>query len=64
MDKEKKDVRGRTPLMLAVTLNFIELVRILLSFDCNLNAENAEGWSGKCLSIARNMRSGNIYKYV
>ncbi|XP_022916461.1 ankyrin repeat domain-containing protein 13D isoform X2 [Onthophagus taurus] len=44
-DKEKKDNRGRSPLMLAVTLGHMESVRSLLNFEANVNCENADGWS-------------------
>ncbi|XP_044760632.1 ankyrin repeat domain-containing protein 13D isoform X1 [Coccinella septempunctata] len=44
-DKEKKDARGRTPLMLAVTLGHLESVRILLNNEANVNVENSEGWT-------------------
>lgn len=44
-DKEKKDPRGRTPLMLAVTLGHVESVRILLSYDANVNCESSDGWT-------------------
>ncbi|KAL3272380.1 hypothetical protein HHI36_013857 [Cryptolaemus montrouzieri] len=44
-DKEKKDNRGRTPLMLAVTLGYMESVRTLLNYEANVNVENPEGWT-------------------
>ncbi|KAK9887875.1 hypothetical protein WA026_000180 [Henosepilachna vigintioctopunctata] len=44
-DKEKKDNRGRTPLMLAVTLGHLESVRVLLNSETNINVENSEGWT-------------------
>ncbi|KAG5899028.1 hypothetical protein JTB14_000054 [Gonioctena quinquepunctata] len=44
-DKEKKDVRGRTPLMLAVTLGHLESTRTLLNFEANVNCENMKGWT-------------------
>ncbi|XP_049817825.1 ankyrin repeat domain-containing protein 13D isoform X2 [Aethina tumida] len=44
-NKEKKDVRGRTPLMLAVTLGFLESSRVLLNSEANVNVENSDGWT-------------------
>ncbi|XP_048512226.1 ankyrin repeat domain-containing protein 13D isoform X3 [Athalia rosae] len=44
-DKEKCDNRGRTPLMLAVTLGHAEAARILLHHQANVNTENTQGWS-------------------
>ena len=44
---ERLDPRGRTPLMLAVTLDFVECARILIDHGANVNVENAEGWTGK-----------------
>lgn len=45
MEKEKVDCRGRTPLMLAVTLGHVESVRVLLRHDCNVMAENSGNWT-------------------
>ncbi|XP_063904695.1 ankyrin repeat domain-containing protein 13D isoform X2 [Zophobas morio] len=44
-DKEKIDNRGRTPLMLAVTLGHLESARTLLNNEANVNCENVEGWT-------------------
>jgi ankyrin repeat protein len=44
---EKKDPRGRTPLMLAVTMGHKESVRVLLNHGASVNMENREGWNGK-----------------
>ncbi|XP_050309299.1 ankyrin repeat domain-containing protein 13D isoform X2 [Anthonomus grandis grandis] len=44
-DKEKKDCRGRTALMLAVTLGHLESTRILLNHEANVNCENKDGWN-------------------
>ncbi|KAJ8923292.1 hypothetical protein NQ315_001850 [Exocentrus adspersus] len=44
-DKEKKDNRGRTPLMLAVTLGHLESARLLLNAEANVNCENINGWT-------------------
>jgi len=44
-DKEKRDARGRTPLMLAVTLGHLESARTLLQHATNVNTENREGWT-------------------
>jgi ankyrin repeat domain-containing protein 13 len=46
---EKKDPRGRTPLMLAVTMGHKESVRVLLDHGASVNMENREGWNGKKL---------------
>lgn len=46
-DKEKRDNRGRTPLMLAVTLGHLESARTLLNAEANVNCENLNGWTGK-----------------
>lgn len=47
---EAFDPRGRTPLMLAVTLEHVECARILLSNGANVNVENNDGWTGElCL---------------
>ncbi|XP_043788502.1 ankyrin repeat domain-containing protein 13D isoform X4 [Apis laboriosa] len=42
---EKLDNRGRTPLMLAVTLGHIESVGVLLQHEANVNTENTQGWT-------------------
>ncbi|CAG0882410.1 unnamed protein product [Darwinula stevensoni] len=43
MDKiEQKDPRGRTPLMLAVTLGHLESAKVLLEHNANVNIENDE----------------------
>ncbi|XP_076755838.1 ankyrin repeat domain-containing protein 13D isoform X2 [Xylocopa sonorina] len=44
-DIEKPDNRGRTPLMLAVTLGHIETVGVLLQHEANVNTENNQGWT-------------------
>ncbi|OAD60198.1 Ankyrin repeat domain-containing protein 13B [Eufriesea mexicana] len=44
-DIEKVDNRGRTPLMLAVTLGYIESVGVLLQHEANVNTENTQGWT-------------------
>jgi ankyrin repeat domain-containing protein 13 len=50
---EKKDPRGRTPLMLAVTMGHKESVRVLLNHGASVNMENREGWNGKVKKIIR-----------
>ena len=60
-DKEKRDNRGRTPLMLAVTLGFTESVRVLLKFQSNVNEENPDGWSGM---LFLNVTCHNILFYI
>ncbi|XP_017780401.1 PREDICTED: ankyrin repeat domain-containing protein 13D isoform X2 [Nicrophorus vespilloides] len=42
---ESRDNRGRTPLMLAVTLGHLEVVRVLLNHHANVNCENPDGWT-------------------
>lgn len=44
---EQLDPRGRTPLMLAVTLEYIECITILLDNGASVDVENKEGWTGK-----------------
>ncbi|KAK9729419.1 Ankyrin repeats (3 copies) [Popillia japonica] len=44
-DIETKDNRGRTPLMLAVTLGHYDSVKLLLKYDANVNCENPDGWT-------------------
>ncbi|XP_066257652.1 ankyrin repeat domain-containing protein 13D isoform X1 [Euwallacea similis] len=44
-DKEKVDSRGRTALMLAVTLGHLESTRSLLNHEANVNCENKNGWN-------------------
>jgi len=44
---EKLDPRGRTPLMLAITLGDIESTRLLILGGANVNVKNDEGWTGK-----------------
>ncbi|XP_065201096.1 ankyrin repeat domain-containing protein 13D [Planococcus citri] len=43
-DIEKKDPRGRTPLMLAITLNHFDSALVLLEHGANCNTET-NGWS-------------------
>ncbi|RZF44407.1 hypothetical protein LSTR_LSTR010036 [Laodelphax striatellus] len=42
---EQKDVRGRSPLMLAVTLGHLEVAKFLMQRGANVNTENREGWT-------------------
>lgn len=44
-DMEMLDTRGRTPLMLAVTLGHLESARVLLNHNANVNTENRGGWT-------------------
>ncbi|XP_011493878.1 PREDICTED: ankyrin repeat domain-containing protein 13D [Ceratosolen solmsi marchali] len=44
-DIELHDNRGRTPLMLAVTLGHIDSAIILLQHEANVNTENKQGWN-------------------
>lgn len=44
---EKLDPRGRTPLMLAITLGDLESTRLLIMRGANVNVKNDEGWTGK-----------------
>ncbi|XP_032517616.2 ankyrin repeat domain-containing protein 13D isoform X1 [Danaus plexippus] len=43
-DIERKDPRGRTPLLLAVTLGHIECVQALINVDADVNCEK-DGWT-------------------
>nr|XP_018901453.1 PREDICTED: ankyrin repeat domain-containing protein 13B [Bemisia tabaci] len=42
---EKIDARGRTPLMLAVTLGYLESARVLVDHGADIKTENKEGWT-------------------
>lgn len=42
---DKKDVRGRSPLMLAVTLGHLEAAKLLMEKGANVNIVNNEGWN-------------------
>ncbi|XP_031780914.1 ankyrin repeat domain-containing protein 13D isoform X1 [Nasonia vitripennis] len=44
-DIELHDNRGRTPLMLAVTLGHTDSAIVLLQHEANVNTENTQGWS-------------------
>lgn len=44
---EKLDPRGRTPLMLAITLDDIQSTGLLINKGANVNVKNDEGWTGK-----------------
>ncbi|KYM85374.1 Ankyrin repeat domain-containing protein 13B [Atta colombica] len=44
-DIEKHDNRGRTPLMLAVTLGHTDSAIVLLQHEANVNTENTQGWT-------------------
>uniref|UniRef100_A0A0A9ZBS5 Ankyrin repeat domain-containing protein 13B n=1 Tax=Lygus hesperus TaxID=30085 RepID=A0A0A9ZBS5_LYGHE len=44
-DLEKRDCRGRTPLMLAVTLGQLETAKLLMEFGALVNTENRESWT-------------------
>lgn len=59
---EVKDTRGRTPLMLAVTLGHLETARLLMERGGNINTENKEGWTGEwqsCLKVKTRKGSRN-----
>ena len=43
---EQLDPRGRTPLMLAVTLEHLDCAILLLESGANVNVENKDGWTG------------------
>lgn len=45
-DIERKDPRGRTPLMLSVTLNHLESSRVLLRHGADVIVENKQGYTG------------------
>nr|CAG4640900.1 EOG090X0784 [Eulimnadia texana] len=44
-DIEIRDPRGRTPLMLAVTLGYTEPAKLLVRRGANIDVENKEGWT-------------------
>lgn len=48
------DNRGRTPLMLAVTLGHLEAARILLNYEANVSCENLDGWTGRPITPLQN----------
>ena len=50
---ETLDPRGNTPLMLAVMLGEVELVRLLLSHGSKANVTNKNGWSALHEATAR-----------
>ena len=50
---EALDPRGNTPLMLAVMLGELELVKILLSHGSKANVTNKNGWSALHEATAR-----------
>lgn len=52
VDRERRDPRGRTPLLLAVTLGHTAAARVLLRHNCNVNADNAAGWNVSQEAIA------------
>ncbi|XP_050535710.1 ankyrin repeat domain-containing protein 13D isoform X2 [Daktulosphaira vitifoliae] len=49
---EKLDPRGRTPLMLAITLGDIIAIQILINQGANVNTKNEEGWTALQEAIA------------
>ncbi|KAL0272496.1 UNVERIFIED_CONTAM: hypothetical protein PYX00_005438 [Menopon gallinae] len=51
-NKEKMDCRGRTPLMLAVTLNHLESAKVLVKYSTNVNVENCDGWTAVQEAVA------------
>jgi len=51
-DVEKLDPRGRSPLMLAVTLGHLESSRVLLRHNANVNVENTGGWTAVQEAVA------------
>ncbi|XP_034252442.1 ankyrin repeat domain-containing protein 13D [Thrips palmi] len=52
VEVEKKDVRGRTPLMLAITLGRLEMTQELIRHGTNVNTENKEGWTAVQEAVA------------
>lgn len=52
VEVERKDVRGRTPLMLAVTLGRLEITQELIRHGTNVNTENKEGWTAVQEAVA------------
>ena len=46
-DIEKRDARGRTPLLLAVILGNVDAALALLDNGASATTETEDGWSGK-----------------
>lgn len=46
-DVEQRDPRGRSLLHLAVSLGYVESVRVLLRHKADVTKENAQGWTGE-----------------
>lgn len=44
-DSESKDPHGRTPLLLAIALGFIDSAKVLLTNGCDTTATDKEGWN-------------------
>lgn len=44
---EEVDPRGRTPLHLAVSLGYLESVRVLLRHGADVSKENEKNWTGE-----------------
>ena len=49
VDLELRDPRGRTPLLLAVTLGHLEATKLLLSKGCSTQSDMLQGWTGEML---------------
>lgn len=58
---ERKDVRGRSPLMLAVTLGHLETARLLMESGANINTENKDGWTGNHFHL---LKFGVVIKHL
>lgn len=43
---EKRDIRGRTPLMLAVTLGHFEISKLLMNLNANVDIDDDHGFNG------------------
>ncbi|XP_028969197.1 ankyrin repeat domain-containing protein 13D [Galendromus occidentalis] len=52
MDIEVRDPRGRSPLMLAITLGHTECVKVLLEYGASANIENKEGYTATHEAVA------------
>ncbi|RWS25383.1 ankyrin repeat domain-containing protein 13D-like protein [Leptotrombidium deliense] len=65
---EQKDPRGRTPLMLAVTLGFVECAKLLLSTNANVNIEDSYGFNAVSSSqselVERVLERRDVQRYT